>query len=91
VDVQAWTALWLSPQFAAWSLATELPQLHCPLLALHGEADEYGSLAFPQMLCRLAGGAARQVILERCGHVPHREYPEQVLERVVQFLQPGAA
>jgi pimeloyl-ACP methyl ester carboxylesterase len=84
--VRAWTQLWLSPQYASWSLAKDLPKVRCPLLAIHGEQDEYGSVRFPEMICELAGGAAEKLIIPGCGHVPHREKPDVVLDAVDRFL-----
>lgn len=86
--LSAWTDTWLSDDFAAWNLGAELAQLRCPMLALHGDSDEYGSLLHPQRIARFAPQANVQV-LAGCGHVPHREQAAQVLRRVVEFL--GAA
>ncbi|WP_206202312.1 alpha/beta fold hydrolase [Thermomonas aquatica] len=81
----AWTGVWLSPAFADWNLDAALARVGCPLLAIHGERDEYGSLAFPQRIVAHAGGPAEAMILPGCGHVPHREQADAVLERVAAF------
>lgn len=82
----AWTGTWLSPAFADWSLETLLAEVNCPVLAIHGDLDEYGSLAFPEGIARGVSGPATQAILENCGHVPHRERPEAVLEHIAVFV-----
>ena len=84
--LRAWTDVWLSSEFASWSLKDELPRVQCPLLAVHGERDEFGSSRFPEMLCSLAGGPAEKLIIPGCGHVPHREKPDVVLEALARFL-----
>jgi pimeloyl-ACP methyl ester carboxylesterase len=84
--LSAWLDTWLAPAFAGWSLAPVLPQLRAPLLALHGELDEYGSRAHPEMLARLAGGPARMALLDGLGHVPQRERPQEMAQRVADFL-----
>jgi pimeloyl-ACP methyl ester carboxylesterase len=84
--LDAWTETWLSQGFASWSLDEELGRLYCPVLAMHGDRDEYGSTAFPERIARLAQGAAEMVIFENCGHVPHREQPDAVLKAVTGFL-----
>ena len=91
--LSAWLDTWLSPAFAGWSLAPVLPDVRCPLLALHGELDEYGSEAFPALIARLAGGPARMELLAGLGHVPQREDPGAIVRRVADFLaqQPGLA
>jgi pimeloyl-ACP methyl ester carboxylesterase len=84
--LSAWVGTWLSPAFADWSLAGVLPAVACPVLALHGELDEYGSQAHPAMIARLAGGPARMEMLAGMGHVPQRERPEEMARRVAGFL-----
>jgi pimeloyl-ACP methyl ester carboxylesterase len=84
--LRAWTDTWLTPEFASWSLEKDLPLVRCPLLAIHGVHDEFGSVRFPETLCALAGGPAEKLIIEDCGHVPHREQPGIVLDVVQSFL-----
>lgn len=84
--LRAWTDVWLSPAFASWTLAPALPRVRSQLLAIHGEKDEYGTIASPQMICDLTGGAARKLIIPGCGHVPHREQQDMVLDAVAGFL-----
>ena len=86
--LDAWTRVWLSPEFAGWNLDARLADVRCPLLAIHGDRDEYGSVAFPQRIVAHAGGPAEAMILADCGHVPHREQAEAVLDRVASFLPP---
>ncbi|MEN4921022.1 alpha/beta hydrolase [Achromobacter spanius] len=86
--LSAWIDTWLSPGFADWTLDAQLAQVRCPALALHGDNDEYGSTEHARRIARLAG--AQPVIFADCGHVPHRESPEKVLETVSGWLS-GAA
>lgn len=83
--LDAWVERWLSPEFADWSLADLLPKVRCPLLAIHGDKDEYGSLAFPEMIAKLSRG--RAFLLEGCGHMPHREREREVLGEVSRFFR----
>jgi pimeloyl-ACP methyl ester carboxylesterase len=84
--LRAWTEIWLSPEFDSWSLEKDLPKVRCPLLAIHGDRDEYGSVRFPEMICELSGGPAQKLIIPDCGHVPHREKSDVVLDAVGGFL-----
>lgn len=88
--LSAWIDTWLSDGFAAWNLDAELSRLRCPMLALHGDGDEYGSLLHPQRIARFAPQASVQV-LAGCGHVPHREQAEAVLRQVRAFLGDAGA
>jgi pimeloyl-ACP methyl ester carboxylesterase len=71
--LNAWIETWLSPAFAGWNLDEDLAGVQCPVLAIHGENDEYGSVAHPERIGALARGPATVAILRACGHVPHRE------------------
>jgi pimeloyl-ACP methyl ester carboxylesterase len=75
--LDAWTQVWLDPAFAAWSLDRWLPQVRCPVLAIHGDRDEYGSVAFPERIAHGVQGPARMVVLEACGHVPTESSPSR--------------
>jgi len=84
--LDAWIETWLAPAFAGWCLDDDLRGVHCPTLAVHGDNDEYGSVQHPERIARLTQGPSRAVILEGCGHVPHREQPTRVLSEVTRFL-----
>jgi pimeloyl-ACP methyl ester carboxylesterase len=84
--LRAWIDTWFSPEFRGWSLDTDLPLVRCPVLAIHGENDEYGSIRHPERIGALVEGAATVEILRNCGHVPHREQPGIVLNAVQAFL-----
>jgi pimeloyl-ACP methyl ester carboxylesterase len=85
--LRAWSDLWLSPEFAGWSLAERIGQVVCPVLAIHGDRDEYGSIAFPEFIVRGTGGRSQMLILENCGHMPHKEKLAEVVEAVKVFLE----
>lgn len=84
--LDAWTGVWLSPAFRHWSLAPGLADVHCPVLALHGEKDEFGSDAFPRAIAGGVCGATQMALLPACGHQPHRERETEVLTLVATFL-----
>ncbi len=81
--LDAWTETWLSPEFADWTIDAALEKVTCPVLAVHGENDEYGSLRHPE---RIAAGRGRTCILDGVGHVPHRECPERLVAEIAAFL-----
>lgn len=84
--LDAWVKTWQSPEFANWNLDAALPRVTSPLLAIHGENDEYGSMLHPEKLVALAGGPAAILRLPGCGHVPHREREDAVLDAVRAFV-----
>jgi pimeloyl-ACP methyl ester carboxylesterase len=83
-----WNRIWLDPAFRAWNIEAELEAIRCPLLAIQGVDDEYGTLE--QVRCiRRRLPATRLLELPDCGHSPHRDQPEQVIAAAVDFI--GAA
>lgn len=82
--VDAWIDTWLSPEFAGWTLDRALAGVRCPVLAVHGEWDEYGSGEHP---VRIAAGRGTARILPKTGHVPHREQEALLTDAIAQFLQ----
>ena len=84
--LDAWVDTWLSPEFSDWSLGEVLPHVVSPLLAIHGDQDEYGSVRNPEFICQHAGGKSTLKVLAGIRHVPHREDEGAVVDLVAQFL-----
>lgn len=82
---RGWSELWLSDRFRYWNIERCVPLVQCPVLAVQGEQDQYGSLDQLNQIARLARNATR-VVLERCGHFPHSEQPAMLAEVVRDFL-----
>jgi pimeloyl-ACP methyl ester carboxylesterase len=82
--VDAWIETWLSPVFEHWTLNEALAAVRCPVLAIHGDRDEYGSIEHPK---RIAAGRGTARILPDTGHVPHREREELLVDVIQQFLR----
>jgi pimeloyl-ACP methyl ester carboxylesterase len=80
-----WNDIWLHPDFSTWNIEALLPDITCPLLAIQGVDDEYGTLAQIDRIARAARGV-RRLELAACGHAAHRDQPEAVLAATVQFL-----
>jgi pimeloyl-ACP methyl ester carboxylesterase len=84
--LDAWTEVWLSREFSSWSLDAVLGKVTCPILVIHGDRDEYGSLEFPRRIASGVAGPSELAILADCGHVPHREKRQEVLRLACEFL-----
>lgn len=89
--LDAWTAVWLSPEFQSWDIDRYLSEVRCPVLAIHGERDEFGSVEFPRRITSRVKGPAELALLADCGHVPHRERTREVLSLAASFLERCAA
>lgn len=84
--LEAWVGTWLSPAFMSWNLDSCLPMVQCPALLIHGDRDEYGTTRHLERMSALISGPATTIILTHCGHVPHREKQEVVIDAVTKFL-----
>jgi pimeloyl-ACP methyl ester carboxylesterase len=87
---RGWNDIWLDPAFESWNIEAELPAITCPLLAVQGVDDEYGTLA---QVHRIAAAVPQAELLEipACGHSPHRDRPQVLIEAVRGFLQRNSA
>ena len=80
-----WNRIWLHPPFKQWSIEAELAAIGCPLLAVQGLDDEYGTLEQIRGIARRVPGT-RLLELADCGHSPHRDQPERLVEAVQTFI-----
>ena len=80
-----WNDVWLSPAFRGWSIEAELPHIKVPVLAVQGVDDEYGTL---EQIRGIARRVPQTELLElpACGHSPHRDQPQALMEAVAGFV-----
>lgn len=81
-----WNDIWLDPDFGSWRITELLPRIVAPALCIQGTDDEYGTLAQLDAIARSSGGRVDRVVLDRCGHAPHRDRPEFVTGFSAQWL-----
>ena len=80
-----WNDIWLHPDFRAWNIEDVVRGVRCPVLAIQGEDDEYGTMAQVERIAHLAPDVDL-VQLADCRHSPHRDQPDAVLEALVRFV-----
>lgn len=85
VTFRNWNQVWLDPAFRDWDLRSELSAITCPVLAVQGTADPYGSPAHVTAIRDAAAGPVQLLLLDG-GHAPHLEHADAVTEAVVGFL-----
>ncbi|VTU12822.1 2-hydroxy-6-oxononadienedioate/2-hydroxy-6-oxononatrienedioate hydrolase [Variovorax sp. SRS16] len=80
-----WNRIWLHPPFRQWNIEAELGTIRCPVLAMQGMDDEYGTLA---QIRGIAARVPQTELLEipNCGHSPHRDQPEQAIVAAISFI-----
>jgi pimeloyl-ACP methyl ester carboxylesterase len=88
---RGWNDVWLDPRFRGWDIRPLVERVVCPVLAIQGEADEYGTMAQLEELAARLPGPLTELRLPGCGHAPHREQPEAVVAAIAEFLAPLSA
>jgi pimeloyl-ACP methyl ester carboxylesterase len=81
-----WADVWLDPEFKGWDIREDyLPKIKCPVLGIQGFDDVYGTMRQLDELRKRTG--AELLKLEKCGHAPFRDQPDQVLEAIARFVE----
>ena len=80
-----WTEIWLDPRFRDWNIEEELGAIECPVLAIQGLEDEYGTL---EQIRAIARRAPNVTLLEMAaaGHSPHRDRPRPLIDAAARFV-----
>ena len=82
---RGWNDVWLSPAFRRWNIEREIATIACPVLAVQGAGDEYGTLAqIDAIAARLP--KTRLLVIADCGHSPHRDQPEILSREAGRFI-----
>jgi pimeloyl-ACP methyl ester carboxylesterase len=81
-----WNDIWLDADFRAWTIEAVLPGVRCPVLAIQGADDEYGTLKQLDAIERGVAGPFERLVLPECKHSPHRDQEETVLAAMARFI-----
>lgn len=81
-----WADVWLKPGFAAFDMRGELARITCPVLAIQGEGDEYGTPRQLDAIAEAVAGPVETWLVEDCRHIPHFQAADRVLPRIADFL-----
>ena len=82
-----WNNIWLHPDFRNWNIQEYLPRITCPILAIQGFDDQYGTMAQVQAIARETKGPLEILPLADCRHSPQRDQPEVTLEAIRKFVE----
>ncbi len=81
-----WHDVWNSAAFRDWNIESTVASIRCPILALQGAQDDYGSAAQIQAIATACPGNAELHLLDPCGHTPHRDQAAATLELIRSFV-----
>jgi pimeloyl-ACP methyl ester carboxylesterase len=83
---RGWNDIWLDADFRAWNIEEYLPGVRCPVLAIQGADDEYGTLKQLDAIERGVAGPFERLVLPECKHSPHRDQEDAVLAAMMRFI-----
>ena len=79
-----WNDVWLSEAFRSFDIRPRLHTIQAPLLAIQGTDDPYGSMVqIDEIAVRVPH--AQLLKLENCGHNPHKDQADAVLQALKYF------
>lgn len=84
--LDAWTTSWLSDELRDWSIVGEIEKIQCPTLIIHPENDEYAQVNQADAIVKALKAPYTLALIPECGHVPHQEYPERMIDTICHFL-----
>ena len=80
-----WSQTWLSPEFRSFNIVNYVQTIRCPILAIQGDADAYGSRAQIDAIALAAPDLTETLVLPGCGHAPQYEARDRVLAAIADF------
>jgi pimeloyl-ACP methyl ester carboxylesterase len=80
----SWADVWLDPDFPGWNIEVDVASIRCPILAMQGSNDEYGTMLQVHRIAQLQP-SARVVEIPDCGHSPHVDATQRVLDEIRAF------
>lgn len=84
---RTWADVWLRSEFLRWNIEEYLPAITSPVLVIQGEDDEYGTVRQVEAVVSQVQGPAESLVLPRCGHSPHKDQPDRVLDAAAGFIR----
>ncbi|HSV47627.1 MAG TPA: alpha/beta hydrolase [Ramlibacter sp.] len=81
-----WNDIWLDPRFRAFDIRPDCRHIACPVLAMQGLQDAYGTLRQIEEIAPTLGPFETEALPD-CGHSPHKDQPEVSAARIAAFLE----
>jgi pimeloyl-ACP methyl ester carboxylesterase len=80
-----WADIWLKPAFATWNIEEAMKAIICPVLAIQGEQDQYGTMNQIDQL-KVLVPHAQLLKLPQCRHSPQFDQPLSVVQAISAFV-----
>lgn len=76
----AWADIWRSDAFTNWDISSEISNSNAKGLFIQGADDQYGTEKQLDLISQNYSGNHAVLMLENCGHHPHLEQSEEVIQ-----------
>lgn len=83
----AWANTWNLPAFRSWNICQDIAAIQCPVLAIQGDLDQYGTeLQLDLIQSSVLNGKVEKVMISRCNHHPHLDKPVEVEAKITSLF-----
>lgn len=80
-----WADIWLKPAFAHWNIEEAIKAITCPVLAIQGEQDQYGTMNQIDQL-KVLVPQTQLLKIPQCRHSPQFDQPLSVVQAISAFV-----
>lgn len=81
-----WSGRWLSPTFDAFDIRAEMKSVTCPVLALQGANDQYGTVLQLDAIASLCGGPVTKILVPNSAHEPHTQAAAVTFSAILKWI-----
>ncbi|MBL8178078.1 MAG: alpha/beta hydrolase [Bryobacterales bacterium] len=81
-----WAGTWLAPSFDSWNLCRTIGNVSCPVAAIQGAEDEYGTESQLDAILRSVPCAAGRFLIPQAAHEPHHQSRPQTLDTMARLI-----
>ena len=81
-----WLDWWRHARRQDWHMIHDLERITCPVLAIQGSEDAYGTPDQVKKICESVAGPSESLFLKGVGHDPHHEAPDRILQETIDWM-----
>ena len=83
----AWANTWKSDEFRNWDICLDIGNIHCPVLVMQGEKDQYGTQKQMELIQENVKTLCDMILIEHAGHLPHLEQKQKVIQVIENWIK----
>jgi pimeloyl-ACP methyl ester carboxylesterase len=83
----AWAETWISEPFIEWNITSEIKNTSAYGIFIQGKDDQYGTEKQLDLIVKGYQGPSDKIFLDNCGHHPHLEQSEIVIDHIEKKLK----